>query len=65
MIMNLLNFVSQYPDEASCKAKWKVMRDQEGVLRPRCSLSKQRTLLEKRERKGQVVLGVMADNHLF
>ncbi|KAA6304618.1 hypothetical protein EZS27_043734, partial [termite gut metagenome] len=25
--MNLLNFVSQYPDESSCKAKFKEYRD--------------------------------------
>ena len=34
--MNLLNFVEQYPDEASCKARWKSMRDQQGVECPRC-----------------------------
>ena len=35
-IMNLLNFVSQYPDESSCKAKWKEYRDQQGVVCPHC-----------------------------
>ncbi len=30
--MNLLNFVSQYPDEASCKAKFKEFRDKQGVV---------------------------------
>jgi len=34
--MNLLNFVSQYPDEASCKAKFKEYRDQQGVVCPHC-----------------------------
>jgi hypothetical protein len=29
--MNLLNFSTIYPDEASCKAKWKDMRDSQGV----------------------------------
>ena len=36
MVMNLLNFVEQYPDESSCKARWKAFRDREGVLCPRC-----------------------------
>lgn len=34
--MNLLNFVSQFPDEASCKSKWKEYRDSEGVVCPHC-----------------------------
>lgn len=34
--MNLLNFVSQYPDEASCKAKFKEYRDKQGVICPDC-----------------------------
>jgi hypothetical protein len=34
--MNLLNFVSQFPDEANCKAKWKEYRDKKGVTCPRC-----------------------------
>jgi hypothetical protein len=34
--MNLLNFVSQYPDEASCKAKFKEYRDNQGVICPYC-----------------------------
>ena len=28
--MNLLNFISQYPDEDSCKLKLKAIRDKEG-----------------------------------
>jgi DNA-directed RNA polymerase subunit RPC12/RpoP len=34
--MNLLNFVSQYPDESSCKAKFKEYRDKQGVICPHC-----------------------------
>jgi len=34
--MNLLNFISQFPDEASCKAKWKEYRDRHGVVCPKC-----------------------------
>jgi hypothetical protein len=36
MVMNLLNFVSQYPDEASRKAQWNAYRDKEGVVCVRC-----------------------------
>jgi hypothetical protein len=32
--MNLLNFVSQYPDDASCRIKFKEYRDQQGVICP-------------------------------
>jgi Zn ribbon nucleic-acid-binding protein len=35
--MNLLNFTHQYPDEASCKAKWKEYRDKQGVVCPHCA----------------------------
>jgi transposase-like protein len=35
--MNLLNFISQYPDESSCKAHWKFLRDREGVVCARCA----------------------------
>ena len=34
--MNLLNFAEQYPDEASCKSKWKAIRDKAGVVCPHC-----------------------------
>ena len=34
--MNLLNFVSQYPDEASCRANYKEYRDKQGVVCPHC-----------------------------
>jgi hypothetical protein len=32
--MNLLNFTAQFPDEASCRDKWKEYREQEGVVCP-------------------------------
>ncbi len=34
--MNLLNFVEQYPDEASCRRKFKEYRDNQGVVCPQC-----------------------------
>lgn len=34
--MNLLNFISQYPDEASCRQKFKEVRDKQGVICPKC-----------------------------
>lgn len=34
--MNLLNFVLQYPDEASCRKKFKEYRDRIGVVCPHC-----------------------------
>ena len=34
--MNLLNFIAHYPDESSCKAKLKSIRDKEGVVCSRC-----------------------------
>jgi Zn ribbon nucleic-acid-binding protein len=34
--MNLLNFSTLFPDEASCKAKWKEYRDKLGVVCPKC-----------------------------
>jgi transposase-like protein len=34
--MNLLNFASQYPDELSCRKKFKEFRDQQGVICPSC-----------------------------
>jgi hypothetical protein len=33
--MNLLNFSTTFPDESSCKAQWKAMRDKQGVC-PHC-----------------------------
>jgi Zn ribbon nucleic-acid-binding protein len=35
--MNLLNFSTEFPDEASCKSHWKSFRDAQGVLCPHCS----------------------------
>ena len=34
--MNLLNFIESYPDESSCKAQWKSIRDNSGVVCMRC-----------------------------
>ena len=34
--MNLLEFEKQYPDEASCRLKWKELREKEGVVCPKC-----------------------------
>jgi transposase-like protein len=34
--MNLLNFTGEFPDEASCKAKFKSYRDHVGVICPKC-----------------------------
>ena len=34
--MTLLNFVSQYPGESSCRAKDKEYRDKQGVVCPHC-----------------------------
>src|SRR5215510_12830582 len=38
-VMNLLNFSAQYPDEASCKFRWKAFRDQQGVICLHCGSS--------------------------
>jgi transposase-like protein len=35
--MNLLNFISQYPDESSCRQQYKAFRDKEGVTCPACN----------------------------
>jgi hypothetical protein len=37
--MNLLNFTTNFPDEASCKQKWKSIRDKQGVICPKCGCS--------------------------
>ena len=34
--MNIINFVENFPDEASCKLKFKDMRDKEGVICRKC-----------------------------
>jgi len=30
--MNLINFINRFPDENSCKLRFKEIRDQEGVI---------------------------------
>lgn len=35
--MNLIEFITDYPDEASCKTKFKVYRDEVGVCCAKCS----------------------------
>jgi DNA-directed RNA polymerase subunit RPC12/RpoP len=39
--MNLLNFIATYPDEDSCRAKFKEYRDQQGVICPKCGHKEQ------------------------
>jgi hypothetical protein len=34
--MNLLNFISTFPDGANCRLKWKSIRDKQGVKCPDC-----------------------------
>ena len=34
--MSVLNFIEQFPDEASCKQKFKEYRDQVGVVCSKC-----------------------------
>jgi len=34
--MNLLNFIQEFPDEESCKLKFKEYRDKQGVVCPHC-----------------------------
>jgi predicted RNA-binding Zn-ribbon protein involved in translation (DUF1610 family) len=34
--MNLIEFIQEFPDEASCKAKFKEYREQVGVICPKC-----------------------------
>ena len=38
--MNLTNFIEQFPDEASCKAKFKEFRETVGVVCPHCGSKK-------------------------
>ena len=35
--MTLIDFIQEYPDEESCKAKFKQYRDHAGVVCPKCS----------------------------
>ncbi|MDR3272537.1 MAG: transposase, partial [Flavobacteriaceae bacterium] len=34
--MNLIDFIKEFPDEASCKAKFKEYREHVGVVCPKC-----------------------------
>ena len=34
--MNLINFIESFPDEASCRKKFKEIRDKEGVTCRKC-----------------------------
>ena len=34
--MNLIEFIKEYPDEASCKVKFKQYREHIGVVCPKC-----------------------------
>lgn len=34
--MNLINFIEQFPDEASCRAKFKEFRDKQGIVCRKC-----------------------------
>jgi hypothetical protein len=44
--MNLLNFIATYPDEESCRTKFKEYRDQQGVILSQ--MRAQRAVLETR-----------------
>ena len=45
--MNLLNFISQYPDEESCKLKYKAIRDQVGVICSNCQSKEHKWIQNK------------------
>lgn len=34
--MNLIDFITEFPDEESCKARWKEYREKVGVVCPKC-----------------------------
>jgi len=34
--MKIINFLTDFPDESSCKSKWKEYLDKQGVICPRC-----------------------------
>jgi hypothetical protein len=38
--MNILEFINEFPDEASCKAHFKIQREHEGVICKKCNCSK-------------------------
>jgi transposase-like protein len=45
--MNLLNFISLFPDEDSCKLKYKEVRDQVGVICAKCNSKKHNWIQSK------------------
>lgn len=45
--MNLLNFISQYPDEDSCKYKFKTVRDSVGVICSICNSKEHKWIQNK------------------
>jgi len=45
--MNLLNFISQYPDEDSCKHKFKTVRDSVGVICSICNSKEHKWIQNK------------------
>lgn len=45
--MNLLNFISQYPDEDSCKYKFKTVRDSVGVICSICNSKEHKWIQSK------------------
>lgn len=34
--MNIVTFTKEFPDEEACKKKWKALREQEGIVCPKC-----------------------------
>ena len=34
--MKIIDFITNFPDESSCKSKWKEYRDKQGVVCSRC-----------------------------
>jgi transposase-like protein len=46
--MNIIKFVEEFPDEASCRERWRVIREKEGVVCKRCKCEKH-WWLKKRE----------------
>jgi len=35
--MNILDFYKEYPDELSCKLKFKAIRDKDGIVFKKCN----------------------------
>jgi hypothetical protein len=46
-VMNLLNFIEQFPDEVSCKSHMKEIRSKEGIICKKCQSKKQYWLKSK------------------